>query len=182
MPLNSGAIEMKHFAVWQMSMANDGPDKSDLGKESPLEGENENSSVVYQVGREVYFGGTPHVDHVERWAKIHPDAPERFLAQAEAESKHRREMERAKADLERQLIPGNLDQMRRAQWMAFVPGFSGVSGAVILGAVGQPWPASIMGGATLFMIIVAFLKSGVVGNDPEPHESYPERRSQDQDV
>ena len=48
--------------------------------------------------------------------------------------------------------------MGRGQWFGLAIGVSGLLVAGFCAYVGQPWPASVIGGATLVGLVTAFLR------------------------
>ena len=81
------------------------------------------------------------------------------MRMAEIEGEHRRAMELA-------VVDKTFGESTRGQYCALVVALSGIGGAIYLGTLGMQWAASIVGGASLAVIVLAFLKAKA--SEPEP--------------
>jgi uncharacterized membrane protein len=68
---------------------------------------------------------------------------------AERQQAHRLAMESA-------MVPANLHQARRAQWMAWTLALSFGGAAVYLGITDHEWLAAVLGGGTVIGLATAF--------------------------
>lgn len=114
--------------------------------DSPDEFE-ERIEQITQMAMERYSGPFPHPDHMKRYAKLFPRAPEIIFEQFEMQSTHRREVEKL-------YVRGNERRSNIGQWLAF----SLVVLVVALGFLAVLLGQSTAGSA---MIIAAF-SGGVI--------------------
>lgn len=58
--------------------------------------------------------------------------------------------------MENMIVPANLRQAKRAQWMAWTLALSFGAAAVYLGITGHEWLAAVLGGGTVIGLATAF--------------------------
>jgi uncharacterized membrane protein len=109
---------------------------------------------------ESYHGLTPHPDHMRAYEELLPGSTERFLALAESEVAHRRSQDIRKMDLHVEITREEAKLAPKGQWMAFAIALIGITGSVVLGVYGHPVPSTLVGGGSLGVIILGFLRSG----------------------
>jgi uncharacterized membrane protein len=102
------------------------------------------------VLRAAYRGPWPAAEEFQRYNEILPGAAERIVAAWEREQAHRQQCEREVIAMERRL--GS-----RGQQFALAVALAGLSAAVACAYLGQPWPASVIGGGTLAALVYAFV-------------------------
>ena len=93
----------------------------------------------------------PPAAELEKYEELVPGAAKIILGAFEAQGKHRREQEG-------RIVAANISEVRTGQWFALI--FS--LGAFILTGycayVGQPWPATVVGGGVIATVVYTFVK------------------------
>lgn len=111
------------------------------------------TKVVSHSVRYVEAGPVPSPEIMARYATVSPELPKWIMDRAENEQRHRHEMERKMLDADIADTKGGRLQIRRGQFLGSSVAFLGIIGAIWLGVVDQPVPASVLGGTTLLYII-----------------------------
>ncbi len=107
-------------------------------------------SVVHH--HEQWTGPLPSPQQLQQFDEIVPGTAERIIRMAEQEGENSRQLQR---DALRETVAAQ----RRGQYLAAVIALSGMGASVWLALAGHDTVASILGGATLATIVVAFLQS-----------------------
>lgn len=92
----------------------------------------------------------PPPEVIEGYLKFYPDAAQKFFQWAEAESSHRREMDR-------KLINSQVEDSRRGMTYGLIVSFAGLTLAAFATWMHEPWVAGIIGGGTLVSLARAFI-------------------------
>ena len=115
------------------------------------------SVIQTQTRAIVHQGPLPHPDELTAYDSILPGAAERIFAMATDEQKHRHEQEKSITDANIEIARRNSDETKRAQWMAFVIAFSGITFSVILIYAGNAIAGTVFCGAELAALVGIFL-------------------------
>lgn len=99
---------------------------------------------------ETFSGPLPHPELLCRYNDAVPGGAERILAMAENQSGHRQQLENKVAKA--QIMISHIGQV-----FALLIAFGCLFGAVLCAYFKQPWPASVLGGASLVGSISAFM-------------------------
>lgn len=105
---------------------------------------------MHKQTKEVWQGPLPSPQTMEEFRQIGSDWPERIFKQWETETAHRRGYENRALDAS--IL---IDKMGQVFAGIFAGGALGVAALAIV--YGQPWVASIIGGATIASVVGAFL-------------------------
>ena len=98
-----------------------------------------------------YSGPIPPPSMLEHYNNIYPQAAETIIKMAQEQSAHRQRME-LKVISYQQAISF------RGQWFALIIAVICVTGVCFCAYIQQPWPASVLGGATIIGSITAFVR------------------------
>jgi len=123
----------------QEKQANADPAKADKNLSDKESNESEN-----EISYASFSGPLPPPNVLAGYNDAVKDGAERLLKMTENQSNHRMKME------------------YRGQWFAFILGLMGLTGAVIVGIYGSPWVGVTIGGGTLVILVVAFLKGSFI--------------------
>ena len=134
----------------------DNPGQHSLNQSSILQ----NSQIAIH-SHQSFSGPLPPPALLQQYNLCVPDGANRIIRMAEAEGEHRRSMERMA--LEKTFTEGT-----RGQYCAAFIATFGIAGAIYLGSIGSAWAASIVGGSSLAIIVLAFLKARQPENEPTP--------------
>lgn len=108
------------------------------------------AQLVAAMHHSSFSGPLPPPDVLKRYNEVVPGAAERIITMAEAQAKHRQELERA------EVFGGN----RRAnlgQYFGFTIGIAGLVVALILGIRGNAWVAGLIGVLDLGGLVSIFV-------------------------
>ena len=96
---------------------------------------------------QTWTGILPRPQDFGRYGDVVPDAPERLLRMAELEQRHRIEAERARLDLDRQIVPASLESGKRGQWLGASLSALALILAAVTAAIGVTWqvPVALVG-------------------------------------
>lgn len=122
-----------------------------MSKNNNLEkSQQEIAQQVISVIRQEFSGPLPPPHVLEQYKHVLPDAPERIIAMAEEQGRHRRKLE-TKA----------LNTDSRNSLLGIISGFLiGLSAILVAGFViynGQSWPGTILGSAGLVGLVAVFV-------------------------
>lgn len=98
---------------------------------------------------ESYEGPTPHPDTLDRYEKLWPGAAELIFHEFEAQSQHRRQ-------LEKRMVTGNERRATTGQWMAFIIAIAFLAAAVYLATTGHETLAAIVAGFDITGLVTVF--------------------------
>ncbi|TQE92099.1 MAG: DUF2335 domain-containing protein [Spiribacter salinus] len=84
----------------------------------------------------VWSGALPRPEDFAKYGEVVPDAPERILRMAEAEQRHR-------IDMEGQLVPANNKAGLRGQLLGAAISVVALTLAVVAAWIGAPWQVSV---------------------------------------
>ena len=116
-----------------------------------------------------FAGPIPHPALLQQYNQCVEGGAHRIIRMAEAEGDHRRAMEML-------TVQKTFAEGTRGQYCAAGIACLGIVGAVYLGSIGMQWAASIVGGTSLVLIVLAFLKTRQPEPDPAPPEPVPSGR------
>ena len=91
-----------------------------------------------------------------------PNGAEGIFAQFEQQRAHRREMERETRRMQVGHLEGERREKQRGQWMAASFAFAALAVAALALVLGYPRAAMVIGGATIAMVVSAFLLNKVL--------------------
>ena len=123
-----------------------------------------NQPPVNPQGRQVvavsqqFAGPIPPPAVLAQYNNIIPGAADRILAMAERQAEHRQTSER-------KLITANIVNERIGLIFAFLIGLGAIGSGVYCVAVGQPIPASFIGGGGVIGLVVAFIYGSKAGKN-----------------
>lgn len=106
--------------------------------------EDNSDSTKKEISVASFAGPLPPPDIMAGYNEAVPNGAERIMKMAESQSNHIMKME------------------NKGQWFAFILGILGLIGAVIVGIFGSPWVGVTIGGGTLVILVVAFLKGSFI--------------------
>jgi uncharacterized membrane protein len=104
---------------------------------------------------------------LEGYKNVIPDLPERLVRAWEEEGRHRREMEKGQHSADVRTQDARATDDRRRVIFAFILGLVGLGAATALGIVGQGTAAAVVGGGSLAVMVVGFLRRARHRNDGE---------------
>lgn len=116
----------------------------------PAEHHDNQPSGRQLVYREAFSGPLPPPAVLEKYNQILPGAAERILQMTEEQSRHRR-------SLESQVIASDIRRADRGLQFGLVIGISGLTAAVVIGIVGQPWAGGLLGIGTIASLVGTFV-------------------------
>lgn len=116
---------------------------------------------VLQLAATYYAGPLPPPAMLEAYERASEGAARLILEQFMEESAHRRA-------LETEELRQATAESRRAQWLAFTLGITGLAGAIYLGAAGQTVACSVLAGGVLASLVTAFLRGSIADPEPSP--------------
>ena len=134
------------------SMTNEGQFSQSLPQEFPNQPSDELSAQVETVS---FRGPLPHPNLFERYEEILPGAAERILTLTETEQSHRQQWENS-------ALNGQNNDSRRAHWMGFGLGMTGLSVAFLCAYLGL---SNIVAASSIFLVI-AGIGTTLVGRRP----------------
>lgn len=126
---------------------------------------------IEQLVMERYSGPFPHPEHLERFAKLYPKAPQIIFDNFDKQSEHRRRVETT-------YMQGSERRANRGQWLAYSLVVLAIGAGVVAIALGQ--------GAAGATIVTAAFAGGVVlyiaggGAKPQPAARTVSGNSRDQ--
>jgi len=85
----------------------------------------------------LYSSPLPPAAELERLERLAPGAAGRILGMVESQQQHR-------FDLEKTVVPEQINQAARGQWFAFALGAIGVIGGMTMGFLGQSWLGGVI--------------------------------------
>lgn len=97
-----------------------------------------------------YQGPLPPPQHLEMYEKIHAGLANRIVILAEAETKHRHEIDKL-------WVNQNYKQIQRGQLYGLIIGITGIITGATTALLGSPATGSIIGGATAVGLVSAFV-------------------------
>lgn len=112
---------------------------------------------VSAVQAKSFSGPIPAPEDLEHYDRICPGFADRILKMAEAQAANRQVLERKNADIAAQDVADARKETKRGQWMSFMITLCAFASCVVCAALGQPWVASVIAGATLVSIVSTFL-------------------------
>ncbi len=107
-----------------------------LARRSESLGEDGSARIEQIIAQQVWSGALPRPEDFARFNEVVPGAAERILTMAEAEQRHR-------IDLERQIVPGNMNAGRRGQWLGAAISVIALLLAAVTAMRGAPWQVSV---------------------------------------
>lgn len=107
-------------------------------------------SPVLLQQQQHFSGPLPLPAHLEKYNEILPGAAERIMAMAEAQSKHRREMETKSID-------SDISRSKLGLWFGFIIGTLGLSLGAFLMYAGKLLEGGLLGGGTLASLVWVFI-------------------------
>ena len=97
-----------------------------------------------------YSSPIPPAEQVRQYEDVCPGAADRILAMAEAQSRHRQE-------IEKKVISSGAKNSLLGVIFAFILGLSTVFGGVLLAFNGLAWPGALLGSAGLVGLVSVFI-------------------------
>jgi hypothetical protein len=135
------------------------PDDLQPSEESTpsIPSEPELQARIEQIVMEHYSGPFPHPEHLERYAKLYPRAPEIIFKTFEEQSEHRRNVETI-------FVEGTEHRANRGQWLAFCIVVLVILAGVVAILKGQ----AIAGGSVIGVAFSGGVVLYVAGAHPRP--------------
>lgn len=121
----------------------------------------EGAGIVTQQLIKVQQGPIPPPDVLAEYEKTHPGLAERIVAMAEAQSRHRQELEKASAKMVSDDAMASRLERRRGQVIGGIVVIIAISAAVAVGVWGNgPWAnaaSAAIGGIPLVGLVLVFM-------------------------
>lgn len=116
---------------------------------SNLTKSNSTSTVRYQKA-ELYAGPLPHPSILEKFELILPGAADRILKQAEAQTKHR-------IEIEKKVVSADITKSYLGLVFGFILGLSGIGSGVYLATLGFNVFGPLLSGGSLITLVAVFI-------------------------
>lgn len=118
-----------------------------------------------------YSGPVPTPEDLARFGRVNPSFPDRLVAMAESEQRHRHKMDSEFSAIEQRDVEQGWAAVRRGQYCALAIAMVSLVGCFVLIANGQVWAGGIIGSLGVASIVAAFLRQPRLRADsgsPEP--------------
>jgi uncharacterized membrane protein len=109
------------------------------------------------VQQEIHSGPLPAPQVLEGYERICPGAAERIIAMAEAQGRHRQQMERETLAASVEWQNKMFAEARRGQFCALAIGMAAIITGGLVVAAGHPVSGSILGGSGVAGLVSAFI-------------------------
>lgn len=126
-----------------------------------------NKPTTATIAQATWSGPLPPPAALEHFERIAPGTAQRIINHMIAEGEHRRSLEVAALDIDRQTVAGEHSITRRGQWLGFILGMAMIGGGVGLSAMGK----DTSGLATILTGGAALLASMWFGRSQPKEES-----------
>ncbi len=97
-----------------------------------------------------HSGPLPAPETLQEYNEMIPNGAERIMKMAENQQLHRHELEKT-------VIPGQVNQSRNGQWFGFILGLIGLGCGTFLAYSGQPYVGGIIAGTTVVSLVSVFV-------------------------
>ena len=112
---------------------------------------NNNKTATVSAQQIEYSGPIPPASELQKYNAVIPDAAERILVMAEKNQQH-------SIDIDHKALDAARREARRGQVFAFLITLSAFATSIAALVMGHPSVASVIGGATVVSLAVAFIK------------------------
>ena len=125
-------------------------DRKKTNLKSPAKPSQSKKVVRQAVRTQLFKGPIPPPQVLQQYEHIVPGAAERILKMAETQSKHRQTMER-------NIVNANISNEKKGLVFGFSIGLFAIIVGLICTLLGQPLPASFIGGGGVIGLVVVFV-------------------------
>ena len=112
------------------------------------------------ISMQAFAGPLPSPDILQSYENAFPGSAERIISMAEAQSDHRRAMERMAAQTSVEKMRLDYREGKRGQYCAVTVALTFIVAGVVVAKIGQPWAGAILsaGGVCLQALVSTFVR------------------------
>jgi uncharacterized membrane protein len=135
------------------------PSKKKKHQNSPQVSEPETETRVV-ASHQQFSGPLPHPDVLRQYDLVVPGAARSIMQSFLQQGEHRRGLEAREAAMLEDWANADIKLQKRGQFFGFSLGVIGIGGGLIAAVMGAPASGTIVGGASLVAIVIAFIRRG----------------------